>query len=266
VLFGEQALFADNPRSATAQTKNDGVVVAIQGKQFREWIAQDKDNGLKLLMGMLQNTSHAFARPVMNSRLFMGSAGYWPWRNRSVSASGSSGVSEEQSAQVDEIILYQRSPYWEEFQPCGHPPTDNRPALPAQHALMSKVVAATGLWSLNDPRNPGNAAAAIVPLLNRESENQPLLGFLWLASKSYPEVLPPIGCFCSLLCPFNSPMPSFCSIAMRIRRPKPDFSKAVARSLSDLGLYLIPSAILQALKQHLGITMTAYKQLKHIYK
>src|SRR3954470_9517263 len=40
-LFGEQALFKDAPRSATAMAAQDGELVAIQGKHFREWMEQN---------------------------------------------------------------------------------------------------------------------------------------------------------------------------------------------------------------------------------
>src|SRR5438046_519391 len=41
-LFGEQALFKDSPRTAMAVASQDGELVAIQGKQFRDWLGKDK--------------------------------------------------------------------------------------------------------------------------------------------------------------------------------------------------------------------------------
>src|SRR5437868_14281858 len=40
-LFGEQALFKESPRTAMAVASQNGELVAIQGKQFREWIEKD---------------------------------------------------------------------------------------------------------------------------------------------------------------------------------------------------------------------------------
>jgi CRP-like cAMP-binding protein len=187
VLFGEQALFTEKPRTATALAKRDGVLVAIQGKQFREWIAQDKDNGTPLLMGMFQS-SLTRLRQTSDELSAVYGIGRLLAANKPIGERIREAVEflKTYLQSVDEIIVYQRSPYWDEYQPVvDAPPSPDRPALPVNSALLGQITSALGPTVIKTAEERAdNASLALVPLLNREDEEHPLWGFLWLASKN----------------------------------------------------------------------------------
>jgi len=194
VLFGEQSLFTDQPRTATALAKREGVVVAIQGKQLREWIDGDKENGIPLLMGMLQNAL-ARLRHTSDELAVVYGIGRLLAADKPIGERIREAVDflKTNLDDVDEIVLYQRNPYWEEYQPLADaPPLPERPALPAQNTLVGQLTYATGPTLIKtDENRAGNAALTLVPLINLDREDRKLLGFLWLASKKNPAVFTP---------------------------------------------------------------------------
>jgi CRP-like cAMP-binding protein len=188
-LFGEQALFKESPRTAMAVASQNGELVAIQGKQFRDWIEQDLTAGVPLLMGMLQNTiarlrqtSHELSVVYGVDRFL---ASDKPIKDRLHETADFLRASLED---VDELIIYQRNPYWEEFEPLVHvgaaaPGAEGSgpAALPITHPLVKQVAAMMRPVVVSDTKD---ALTALVPLIDSHDSQHPLLGFLWAQSKA----------------------------------------------------------------------------------
>jgi len=198
------------------------VVVAIQGKQFRDWIAQDKDNGLKLLMGMLQNTLSRLRQTSDELSVVYGIG-------RILAAEKTIGERIRDAVEclkntlnpVDEIScisavrIGKNSSPWRTFRrpPIGRPVSATCVDIQRRSCTGPVILKRFG-------RNSGHAAVAVVPLMNRESEKQPLLGFLWLASKSNPMLFLPVNCWFSQRVSVQFTEALLLQQRQRIRRPR----------------------------------------------
>jgi len=193
-LFGEQALFKESPRTAMAVASQDGELIAIQGKPFRDWLEKDKTVGLPLIMGVLQNTLSRLRQTSHELSLVYGVgrslAANKPIKERICDTANFLRASLEG---VDEIIVYQLNPYWEEFEPLViAPQAGDPPVLPLQHPLVEKVLhTSIPIVSQEAREIQGNAAVALVPFLDIEDSQHPLQGFLWAANKKNPGAFSP---------------------------------------------------------------------------
>ncbi|OGR93542.1 MAG: hypothetical protein A2992_05360 [Elusimicrobia bacterium RIFCSPLOWO2_01_FULL_59_12] len=90
---------------------------------------------------------------------------------------------------VDEITLYQRSSYWDEFEPVVSIPADSNPGtLPAEHPLVKQVSA---VLKPIVPEKQGGGSTSLIPLMDPNNTQTPLLGFLWVTSKLNPKAFSP---------------------------------------------------------------------------
>lgn len=194
-LFGESAIFEESPRAAMASAYKDGELLAVRGSDFRAWLKKNAEVSQSLLMTLFQTanqrlfrTSHELTVIYGVGRL-LGSAK--PYADQIAAAMEYFKSSLEG---LDELILYKRSAYWEEFEPVlSLPSQPDLPSVPLTNELAHKV-SSTGALFAFDPkayRMPLQAlgfdwgtrpAAVMIPLFDWEKPSHPLQGLLLLAS------------------------------------------------------------------------------------
>jgi CRP-like cAMP-binding protein len=194
-LFGESAIFEDSPRAALASSSQDGELLVIRGTDFREWLKKNSQLSQPLLfsllrtsLGRLHRTSHELSVVYGIGRIF-GSAR--PFSEQLMSAMDFLKTSLEG---LDDIVFYQRSAYWEEFEPLKSlPMLQDLPSVPVDNELVHKVHMLGSLLSF-DPQTfarpldafkldwQSRASAVIIPLLDWEKAASPLQGLLLMAS------------------------------------------------------------------------------------
>ncbi len=199
-LFGESAVFEDSARQAMASASRDGKLVAVRGLQLREWITQNPALSQPLLLALLKasgvrlhRTSHELAVIYGVGRLL-----------------GSQKISAEQLSAtlefikgsmegLDDIVLYQRSAYWEEFSPVlSLPVLQDILPIPLDNEFL-KIVSSTQEAHTCSPESvkpqltalalpwEARAAIALIPLFNWDKTDKPLEGLLCLASQQKKE-------------------------------------------------------------------------------
>jgi CRP/FNR family cyclic AMP-dependent transcriptional regulator len=177
-MFGEHALFKDTPRTAMAVASQNGELVAIQGKKFRDWLAKDSGVGVQLLMDMLESTMGRLRRTSQELSMVYGVG-------RALAGDGTLSERIRETAQflraslaeADEVQVYQRSRYWEEFVPLW----GDALAIPMQHPLMQQLVLTAA--PVVTPAESGGGSVAMIPLLDTAESHQPVQGFLRLSSR-----------------------------------------------------------------------------------
>jgi CRP-like cAMP-binding protein len=185
-LFGEQALFKDNPRTAMAVASQNGELVAIQGKKFRQWLDQNEGVGLKLLMGMLESSLVRLRRTSHELSLVYGVgralAGDRPFLDRLRETAQFLRASLED---IDDIQVYQRSPYWDEFEPVSGgamDPPGEPAAFPIKHPYIETLTLTAAPIVI--PREGKTGVIALIPLMDSADSHQTIQGFLWVASRN----------------------------------------------------------------------------------
>lgn len=195
-LFGESAFFEDSPRLAQANATQDGVVIAILGKSLREWVRTEPEAGVPVAMGLLRNsierlhrTNHELSTLYGVGRL-LGTG--QPFQDR---VSSAMDFLRNSLPSIDGIILYQKSPYWDEYEallslPAGGDP----PAIPSAHPLLKSMTHDSGAVTLSSPEQRQHlasvklpwtfpASSAFLPLLDRDKSDHPLQGFILVVSQ-----------------------------------------------------------------------------------
>jgi len=202
-LFGESAIFEDSARAAMASATQDGKLVAIRGSQLREWIRQNPATGQPLLLALLQSslgrlhsTSHELAVIYGMGRLLGSDKPFDEQLSTAMEFLRSSLQG------LDDIVVYQRNAYWEEYNAFMSWPTlQDLPGIALQDGLLKKVQEAEALQIFDPKAIPAQLAAfklpwhdrgamAIIPLFDRDKA-EPLQGFLCLASRNHPELFSP---------------------------------------------------------------------------
>lgn len=197
-LFGESCFFEESPRAAMASATQDGNLVAIRGDQLREWIRREPFAGNALLVGML-NTSFARLRQTSQELSVIHGIGRLLGSGKPFAEQLASALDFLQGSLegVDDLVFYQRSAYWEEFERVGE-----GPPLPLSNLLIQQANSAGSALSL-DPasvrpalaeaalRWENHAAVSVVPLFDRDEAPHPLQGLLCLASRRSPRAFSP---------------------------------------------------------------------------
>lgn len=195
-LFGESAFFTESPRVAMATATKAGELVAILGSRLREWVKNEPSAGVPLAMGLLRNsiarlhhTSHELSTLYGIGRL-LGSA--QPFEER---LSAATDFLRSSLSGVDGILLYRRNPYWEEYEALlGSPASSEMASLPLNHGLIAEATDVQGAFVLQSSAQRQilagmklpwafPASAALIPLVDRDTQGHPLQGFLLLASQ-----------------------------------------------------------------------------------
>jgi CRP/FNR family cyclic AMP-dependent transcriptional regulator len=174
-MFGEQALFKDSPRTAMALASQDGELVAIQGKQFRDWIEKDSAAGVPLLMSILQSSLIRLRQTSHELSLVYG-------MTRFLASDKPFAESMKETAEflrssldgIDQIAIYQKNPFWEEFSLvawAGLP--EPIEALPLSDSLACQMVT---LLRPQVGESQNQTTTALIPIVDRSSPSQPLIG------------------------------------------------------------------------------------------
>jgi CRP/FNR family transcriptional regulator, cyclic AMP receptor protein len=205
-LFGESSFFEESPRAAMASASKDGELIAILGMKLREWIRNEPTVGVPLLMGMLERTLGRLQQTsgdlsvIYTLGRLLGSQK--PYAERLAS---SLDYLKNALEGVDDMILYQRSSYWDEFEPVwSTPDAGTAPGLPLASPLAEQAGAAAGhsgttpaaielksaeqLQMLAKLQLPISkvATAALLPLMDQDQSARSLQGFLLMISREDP--------------------------------------------------------------------------------
>jgi CRP/FNR family transcriptional regulator, cyclic AMP receptor protein len=192
-LFGEQALFKETPRTAMALASGDGELVAISGQPLRDWLQNDSA-GVPLLLGILQNTLSRLRQTSHELSLVYGIGRYLsteePFVQRVHAVSDFLRASLEG---IDEILIYQRSLYWDEFIPVTNQ-LESPPELvmPLENPLARQLADGGVPVVSRDPKQTrGFAAVSLLPFIDPENQKAPVQGFLWAASRKQSNIFTP---------------------------------------------------------------------------
>jgi CRP-like cAMP-binding protein len=195
-IFGESSFFEESPRNAMATATKDGELVAILGWKFRDWIRRETSSGVPLLMGMLQNALERLQQTSCDLALVYGVGRLLGTQKTFAERLAESIAFIRNSVpSVDAAVLYQRSLYWDEFEPLAvYPEGQDVASLPVTNALVAHADASGAPFllkseaerqSLSAAQLPWqmHSACAVVPLFDRDGDSQPLQGLLLLASQ-----------------------------------------------------------------------------------
>jgi CRP-like cAMP-binding protein len=195
-LFGESSIFEDSPRSAMASARTDGHLIAVRGSQLREWIQKNPDTSQSLLMALLESSTQRLQKTNLELAVIYGVG--------RLLGSPKSFLDQVPAALeflrgsiegVTDILLYQRSAYWEEFTPlAGFPELSDLPAISSTHEMIEKVrqSAQPQIYSgeaiqvhLDLFKLPWKncSTVAFIPLLDWENSQDSIQGLLVLAGK-----------------------------------------------------------------------------------
>jgi CRP-like cAMP-binding protein len=195
-LFGESSIFEDSPRAAMASAHTDGKLVSIRGAQLREWIQKNPAASQPLLIALLESSVRRMQKTNLELAVIYGAGRLLgtqkPFMDQVPAALEFLRGSIEG---VTDIILYQRSAYWEEFTPlASFPGLSDLPAIPAYHDLI-EMVRQSAQPQVYDPADTLDAlelfklpwktyaTMAIVPLLDWEKPQDALQGLLILGGQ-----------------------------------------------------------------------------------
>jgi CRP/FNR family transcriptional regulator, cyclic AMP receptor protein len=185
-FFGESALFEDRPRAAMASAVQEGQLIAIYGANWRDWIKKDTQASAPLLMGLLQNTmgrlqqtSSDLAVIYSIGRLLAGPS---PFNERLAAA-----ISFVRSSlpDVDHVVFYERSLYWNEFQMLTlSPESESLPPISINAPWVTRLSAGAPCLVGDELQLPWRAASnAVVPLINLSEPSEPTCAVLILSSE-----------------------------------------------------------------------------------
>jgi CRP-like cAMP-binding protein len=200
-LFGESSFFEESPRAAMASASQDGKLVGLIGPKLREWLKREPAVGQEVLMGMLKSSLERLQQTSGDLSVIYGLARLLgSGQSFDEALTASLDFVKNSIDGLDEVIFYERSAYWEEFEPVrALPHSSEIQALPVTHALVQAAQSAAGTFLLKSPelrQSLGDAkiswnefaSIALVPLLDREKNNHPLEGMLLLGSHKNAEV------------------------------------------------------------------------------
>ena len=203
-LFGESSFFEESPRAAMASASRGGKLVAIVGAKLRDWLKRDPGVGQDVLMGMLKNSLERLQQTSGDLSVIYGFARLLGSpRPFAEALTVALDFVKNSLDGLDEIVFYQRSAYWEEFEPIRVlPHAAEVPVLPANHRLISEARTAAGALLLKseelrqvilDIKLPWKnfASMALIPLIDRDQAGHPLEGLLLLASRENPQAFSP---------------------------------------------------------------------------
>ncbi len=171
-----------------AVASKNGELVAIQGKQFRDWIEKDPAGGTPLVMGVLQSTISRLRQTSHELSLVYG-AGRLLAQDKPIAerVRETTEFLRTSLEDVDEITVYQRNPYWDEYEPFLTVPEGSSQAFPKEHPLVQQVAAV--MRSIVPETK--DATTALVPLLDPNDAEHPLQGFLYAVSRTNPRAFSP---------------------------------------------------------------------------
>lgn len=203
-LFGESSFFEESPRAAMASASKDGKLVAIVGAKFRDWLKREPGIGQDVLMGMLKNSLERLQQTSGDLSVIYGIARLLGSpRPFAEILTATLDFMKNSLEGLDEIVLYQRSAYWEEFEPIrALPHSTEIPVLPLNNRLVSEAQTAPGAIPLKseelrqaiiDIKLPwaNFSSIILVPLVDHDQTNHALEGLLLLASRDNPEAFSP---------------------------------------------------------------------------
>jgi len=203
-FFGESSFFEESPRAAMASASRDGELVAIVGAKFRDWLKREPGIGQGLLMDMLSNSLERLQQTSGDLSVIYGVARLLGSpRPFAETLTATLDFVKNSLEGLDEIVFYQRSAYWEEFEPIrALPHATDIPVLPIHNRLVSEARVASGAVLLNseelrqaivDIKLPWQnfASIVLVPLMDRDQAGHPLEGLLLLASRDTPQAFSP---------------------------------------------------------------------------
>jgi CRP-like cAMP-binding protein len=200
-LFGESSIFQDSPRAAMASANTDGKLVTIRGSQLRDWIHRNPAAGQPLLIALLEASLGRMQKTNLELAVIYGVGRLLG--SQKPFAEQVSAALEFLRGSLDgltDVVLYQRSAYWEEFSPLmSFPGLSDLPAIPAAHEIIEKVrqaaapqifVPGTISAHLDSFKLPWKtyATLAMIPLFDWERSHDPIQGLLVLASQHSGEV------------------------------------------------------------------------------
>ncbi len=195
-LFGESAIFEDSPRVAMASASKDSELLVVKGVHFRDWMCKNPQEAQPLLLALLKTSLSRLHRTNLELSVVygigrvLGSSKAFPEQLISVLDFMKSSLEG-----LDDIVVYQRNAFWEEFEPLQSlPHLKNLPAVPLSNELIQKASTLGAIWAFEPKSFPmpleafrldwgSRASVAIVPLLNWEKAAASLQGLLLMASK-----------------------------------------------------------------------------------
>jgi len=195
-LFGESSIFEDSARSAMASASANGSLVVIRGPQLREWIRKNPVASQPLLIALLGSSIRRMQKTNLELAVIYG-VGRLLGSQKSFLEQVPAALEFLRGSieGVTDIVLYQRSAYWEEFTPlASFPGLSDLAAIPANHEVIEKVRQASQpqifpggaiqehLDSFKLPWK-SYASVALVPLLDWEIAQDALQGLLVLGGQ-----------------------------------------------------------------------------------
>src|SRR5258708_5815255 len=137
-------------------------------------------NGVPLLMGLLQNSMSRLRQTSQELSLGYG-VGPFLASAKPIKEPLQLTVCVDRASleDLDDILVFQRNPYWDEFQSLTNPAGATEPGqaltIPMGDPLVRQMTAVLKPFVSEAQRT---AVTALVPFLDPENEKQPLLGFL----------------------------------------------------------------------------------------
>jgi CRP-like cAMP-binding protein len=192
-LFGESALFEESPRAAMASARRDGQLVAILGTKMRDWIRNEPVASVPLLTGLLQNALGRLRQTSGDLSVVYGlSRIFGSEKDISDQLHAALEFLQNSLEHADLLAVYERSPYWDEFQPLNaYPETGRHMALDIkndfaaqldtlrQPFVIPRAQAQTLLEHFPERWKKAETLAA-VPLVNRERQGGVVHGVLFI--------------------------------------------------------------------------------------
>jgi len=203
-LFGESSIFEDSPRAAMASANADGKLVTVRGPQLREWIQKNPVEGQPLLIALLESSIRRLQKTNLELAVIYGVGRLFGSQKSFMDQVPAALEFLRGSIEgLTDVLLYQRSAYWEEFTPlASFPGLSDLPPIPATHEIIEKVRQAASPQifvpkaiqaHLESFKLPWNAYAtlAIVPLFDWERAHDAIQGLLVLAGQHNDKVFSP---------------------------------------------------------------------------
>ncbi len=194
-LFGESSIFEESSRVAMASASLDGELLVIRGPDFRQWLKAHPEMSHPLVLSLLKTTLVRLHRTnhelsvIYGIGRILGSQKPFPEQ-----LTATMDFLKSSLEGLDDIVFYQRSAYWEEFEALQSLPVrHDLAAIPLGHFLLSKVAASPDPWwfepqqvltELKDLQLgwENRVAGVVVPLFEYEKSAPVLHGLILMAS------------------------------------------------------------------------------------
>lgn len=203
-LFGESSIFEESPRAAMASAYKDGELLLIRGAEFRNWLAKSPEVSQPLLLSLLKTATYRLYRTSHELTVIYG-VGRLLGSAKSFEAQLDAAMDFLKSSLdgLDDIVMYQRSPYWDEFNLLKSlPMMADLPAVPMDNELVHKVNS-TGAIVTFEPKTfrlpleayrldwESRVACALIPLYDWERPAHALQGLILLSSATRADAFSP---------------------------------------------------------------------------